>query len=276
MKKYFALCSISLLALTSCYHAQEAADLAEESMVTFNLKLDGVEQGDLTRALAAPTNVLVLDSYKGAVTATTKSSLASISLPLQYGLHDLYFVAATNVWSAYSTNDLTVGWEGDGSLKTVWAYHYQLDVETGTVFEDINLPLVVADVLVKTLDKMPATVSVATVEAPGISSVLDLTTMQASSANGLNRKLDVKAGAGSSIFSANLYTFVPESGKVGDITVAFYSNADATGEIASRTLSAVPVSAGFISQYSGYFFSDGLTIPVTYTTDWLGTNEYTY
>lgn len=278
MKKTTAIWAVACLALTSCYETE----LIDANDVTFHLSVEGLTQEQLTRAgetpeLKTPTNILVLDLHAGRVTPTVKSSLAAVTMPLQYGVHDLYFVASPVAWSSYSADNLTVTWPNDGSMTAVWAYHYQIEVDEETSFEDIELPLVVADVRVKTLDKMPANTAVALIEAPDVRSTLDLETMRAvASSDGFTRQIDVSGRAGAYGFTSNIYTFVPSSGKVGDISITFYSDQQKTAEIATRTLSAVPVTAGYVSNYSGYFFSDGISIPISYTTDWLGTYEFSY
>lgn len=282
MKKTTVLCAILSLAFSSCYHSNESSVLGDESVVTFNLVADGLSQSSLTRAddapaLDNPTNILVLDSFDGEVKATTFSSLSSVVLPLKYGLHNLYFVAAPVAWSAYSTTNLTATWANDGTMKAVWGYYYQIEVDETTTFEDIILPLVVADVRIKTLDIISSGAVAAKFEAPDISTILDLSTMKAAqTANGLDRKLNISAAAGKSKFVSNNYTFVPSSGKVGDIKLAFYSDTDCNTEIVSRTFDGVPVSEGYVTSYEGYFFTDGISIPLTHTTSWLGTNVQSY
>ena len=265
----------AMLSLSSCYQNSDEDLIGSNKYVTFNLDLAGVEQTSLTRAINEPGNLLVIDKFDGKVTTQTKTSLNAVGLPLDYGTHDIYFVAAENVWTSFSTADLTVTWSTNHTaLSYTWAYHLELEVDENTTVEDITLPLVIANVQIKTLDKLPSNVATMNVEAPGLSKVLDLNTMSGVvSESDINYSINVAQYTGKT-FSVNLYTFVPTSGYVGDIVLtALDSN---NQEIAAKTLNEVPVQAGYISLYSGYFFSDGVSFPLSYTDDWTGTNNYGY
>ncbi len=277
MKKTLALTSLFLsLALASCYQNSDEELSVNNKVVTFNLELDGVEQTSMTRGIKEPGNLLVIDKLGDKVTTSIKNSLAAFGMPLEYGTHDIYFVAADQIWSSFSTADLTVTWSTDRTaLSYTWAYHLSIEVDENTSVEDITLPLVIANVQLKTLDKMPSDVSTMNVEAPGLSKVFDLKTMSGvESESEINYSIDVAQYAGQKTFSINLYTFVPSSGYVGDVVLtALDSN---NNEIAAKTFEEVPVQAGYISLYSGYFFSDGVSFPLSYSDDWTGTNNYGY
>lgn len=275
MKKilaYSVLCASTIF--SSCYHDSEVEILDGNKYVTFNLNLDGVEQNSMTRAISEPRNLLVIDKIGNEVKTSIKNSLEAFSLPLDYGTHDIYFVAADKIWSSFSTADLTVTWTTDRTaLSYTWAYHLSIEVDENTTVEDITMPLVIANVQVKTLDKLPSNVSTMTVEAPGLSKVFDLKTMSGvESESDINYSLGVAQVAGTGTFGINLYTFVPSSGYVGDIVVTALDSNNA--EVAAKTINEVQVQAGYISLYSGYFFSDGVSFPLSYTDDWSGTNNY--
>ena len=277
MKKIFVY-SVLLVStiFTSCYRDSEETLLDGNKLVTFNLNLDGVEQASMTRAINEPGNLLVIDKFGDEVKTTIKNSLAAFGLPLDYGTHDIYFVAAEKVWSSFSTADLTVTWPTDRTaLSYTWAYHLSIEVDENTSVEDITLPLVIANVQLKTLDKIPAEVSTMTIEAPGLSKVFDLKTLSGvESENDINYSFDVTQYAGSKSINFNLFTFVPASGFVGDIVLTALDSD--SREVAAKTFEQVPVQAGYISLYSGYFFSDGVSFPLSYTDDWVGTNNYGY
>ncbi len=261
---------------SSCYHDSEVELLDGNKYVTFNLNLDGVEQTTMTRAIDEPKNLLVIDKLGDKFTTSIKNSLAAFGMPLDYGKHDIYFVAADQIWSSFSTADLTVTWPIDRTaLSYTWAYHLSIEVDENTSVEDITLPLVIANVQIKTLDKIPAEVSTMTIEAPGLSKVFDLKTLSGvESESDINYSYDVTQYAGSKSINFNLHTFVPASGFVGDIVLTALDSE--SREVAAKTFEQVPVQAGYISLYSGYFFSDGVSFPLSYTEDWTGTNNYGY
>ena len=277
MKKLFVYSVLFASTIfSSCYHDSEVDLLDGNKYVTFNLNLDGVEQSSMTRAIDEPKNLLVIDKLGDKVTTSIKNSLAAFGMPLEYGKHDIYFVAADQIWTSFSTADLTVTWTTDRTaLSYTWAYHLSIEVDENTSVEDITLPLVIANVQLKTLDKIPSDVSTMTIEAPGLSKVFDLKTMSGvESENDINYSFDVTEYAGSKSINFNLYTFVPTSGFVGDIVLTALDTD--SKEVASKTFEQVPVQAGYISLYSGYFFSDGVSFPLSYSEDWTGTNNYGY
>ncbi len=276
MKNSCIFLMASFLALPSCYSDSEDVISDTDKYVTFNLNLDGVEQTSLTRAISEPKNLLVIDKFGEKVTASVKNSLNAIGMPLEYGTHDIYFVAAVNIWASYSTADLTVTWTTDRTaLSYAWAYHLELEVDENTVVENITLPLIIANVQIKTLDKLPSNVSTMKIEAPSLSKVYDLKTMSGvESESDINYSLDVTQYAGQYTFAVNLFTFVPSSGYAGDIVLTALDTD--SKEITSKTFEQIPVQAGYISLYSGYFFSDGVAFPLSYSDDWTGTNNYSY
>ena len=94
MKHYvFLTCMSFILALTSCYRDSEDVVSVNDKYVTFNFNLAGVEHSSLTRAISEPSNLLIIDKFGDEVTSDTKTSLAPFSLPLEYGRHEIYFVA---------------------------------------------------------------------------------------------------------------------------------------------------------------------------------------
>jgi len=274
MKLYsLSLFVIFALTLTSCYQSEE--DITTNSgYVTFNLTASGIEQSSLTRAISEPGNLLIIDKFGDEITTETKTSLASFAMPLKYGTHDIYFVAADIIWSSYSTTDMTVTWPNShAGLSYVWAYHLNLTVDDDTSIEEITLPLVVANVRLKTYDNVSTNVASMKIEAPNLCKGLNLNTMSGFVSEGINYTLNISSAVGKNL-SINMYTFVPSTGYVGDIV--FSALDSSSKEIKAKTLSSVPVQQGYISYYAGYFFSEGQNLTLSYTDDWLGTNEYEY
>lgn len=268
------------LSVVSCYQGEDENSLVENSSsVTFRFNAMGVTREAITRAaISEPGNLLVLDCFDGKVKAQTQTSLSELPMPLEYGHHDLYFVAATNVWSSYNTNDLTVTWGSDRTSMTyVWGAKLSLDVAAGTPSQEVQLPLVVADVNVSTLDYIPAGMGEMRVESADACRGLKLTDMTGFVSAPVDYRFDCSPFAGMNrTLEFNLFTFVPSSGSIGDVQLTAYQKSNASAELASQTLSDVQVAAGYVSRYSGYFFSDGVAIAFSYADDWLGTHSYGY
>lgn len=274
-KPFLLLSVVAVSLLSSCYQGIDET-LPTSVDVTFNLSQQGIIQEPMTRAaIATPQNLIVFDSFNGSVKSTTHTSASSVSLPLAIGTHDLYFVAADKVWSSVSNNDLTVSWSNSGNrLSYTWAKHITLDVAVGTTPATVQMPLVVGDVQVVTLDYIPSSAVTLNVEAPDLSWILDLTTMKGkTSTQGVAFSIPISTLAGKNL-NLNNFTFIPSSSNVGDIAITVSDSKN--GELANQILNSVPVQEGYVSRYQGYFFSDGITIPLEYTDDWTGTIDYTF
>jgi len=72
-----------------------------------------------------------------------------------------------------------------------------------------------------------------------------------------------------------IYSFAPSSGtNIGNVTFSALKSDNSA--ITSHTLSDVPLSVGYISSYTGYFFSRKPSFTLTTTSQWSGVNSYTY
>lgn len=272
----FSLIALVFLALglTSCYQSQDDDIMAEAvADVRFSFTPYGI-QNDMTRALAAPSNLLIIDKFNGVTTYKEYTSLSDVSLPLDYGTHELYFVAAVTKWTEVNTTSLVVDWSHTG-FRVVWAKALSLTVSSATTAQNIELPLVVSSITVSSLDVIPADAKMMTIDAPNMCHSIDLTTMKGiiRESDKLLANIDISSKIGS-VFNLTLIQFVNDSGSAGDITLTTHTSSNQ--EISSRTLESAPIQAGYITAYSGYLFSDGIATTITYTTDWIGTNNYSF
>ena len=274
---FFLALMASSVFMSSCYQSLNEATVVNENSVTFSLKPMGVTQESMTRAsFAAPEHLLVLDCMGERVKTYTQNSLADITMPLELGAHTLYFVASTYEWQSYDPAALTVTWgSGRISMTTVWAYKMDLTVTVNTTAEEVHLPLAGASIMLLTLDQFPENMGVFRVEGPDLCRGLNLKDMTGFVTDSpVDYSIDCNVYAGQTTMNHHIYTFVPASGKVGDVVLTSYDHSSPTTEIASRTLSEVPVTPGYVSKYTGYFFTEGLSIPLSYETDWLGVYNY--
>jgi len=226
-----------------------------------------------------PSQLLIIDCYNGKADTYTQTSLAEIPIPLTWGQHEIYFVASSTQISNYDTQTLTVTWPATRTgMEYVWAKKLTLEVSATTASQTVNLPLISADVKISTLDVLPTNMGDFKIEAPDLCRGLKLSDMSGYvvSQNPDPYTLDCRSYAGRANLVANLFTLVPTAKSVGDIVLTAYDAATTTTELASHTLPNVPVTAGYVSNYTGYFFSDGVAISFTCDQQWAGTNDYEY
>jgi len=266
---------VTSLSLHSCYQGADEALNVRQTSVTFNINAEGVEQQALTRAFSSPANLLVIDVFDGKTTVLTQESLDAIPIKLDWGSHDLYFVAANAVWSSYDKTNLTVSWgAGSKDMTGVWGKKVTMTVDAETTTTNVDLPLVVAGVQIRTLDRIPDNIGNIRVEAPDACRTLNLSDMSGTVGAGVAYAVDASPAKGNTLKHL-FYTFVPATvNNIGDVSYTAYNNATTPVELATHTLGEVPVTRGYVSSYSGYFFTAGISFTFNYSDDWLGTNNY--
>lgn len=270
----------AMLLLTACYQSSDEALVDETSKtVLFRVEAFGVQQDALTRGAMTPSKLLIIDTYNGKADTYTQESLAEVPIPLTYGQHNIYFVASSTAWNTVDKEALTVAWANTrGSMEYVWAKKLSLEVSSSTGAQEVVLPLISADVRVTTLDGMPTNLGDVGIEAPDLCHGLNLSDMTGYSLGvTTSYSIDCRSVAnGTRTLTTNIYTLVPSSKSVGDITLTAYDATTTTTEIASHILNDVPVAPGYVSSYTGYFFSDGVAISFSYADQWNGVNDYDY
>jgi hypothetical protein len=235
-----------------------------------------------TRAISAPTYLLVLDELNGSIVSANTversvDALTPLSLNLTYGDHTLYFVACKNSYASFNTTDMTVSWGGDEhKLNYVWVAKKVIHVDESTAAADaVTLDLAVAQVQVQCDDAFPANTGHMRIQAPTACLTLNLRTLQGV-AGAVESTANVSSFANQTDKALGLFTFVPASGNIGDMTLTVYNNAATPQALATHTLEDVPVKLGYVSHYTGLFFSRGQSFSFSYENDWKGVDEYTY
>lgn len=275
--KFLAIAALVVAAFSSCY---QSADDAVEPVVTtkevaFDLTAYGLTPLEVTRAVSAPASLLVLDAYEGTVTATVKESFGNLSMPLIYGKHDLYIVAATKKWQSHDDENLTVTWPTEYlSMNNVWAYHLELTVTATTETQKVTLPWVMSEIMIISQDAVPGNVDHVVVDSPDLCRVLDLKTMRGvKGTDEFSVEINVSTSVGSKP-GFTLFSFVPEDGSVGDITLTAYNSSDS--ELLQRTISGVEVEKGYLVKYTGSIFNSEQSIELSYQDAWLGEESYSF
>lgn len=289
-KIYFFVMSAVVLLMTAC-DSQDVTSLdpSKTREITFSMEtiqLSGsTPMRAPTRATApvlAPSCLLVLDELNGSIVSAntverTVDVLTPLSLNLTYGDHTLYFVACYTSYASFNTTDMTVTWGGaEHKLNYVWVAKKVIHVDESTAAaEAVTLDLAVAQVQVECNDAFPANTRDMRIQAPTACWTLNLRTLQGVVGEVVSTA-DVSAHAGKTGRSLGLFTFVPASGNIGDVTLTVYNNAATPQALATHTLEDVPVRVGYVSHYTGLFFSHDKSFSFSYENEWRGTDEYTY
>jgi len=241
-----------------------------------------------------PTRLLVLDVVDGTVKQTLERTTATVqdgstvlhadnvleelSLSLTYGTHDIYILAAYKAYDTFSTSDKTVTWStSTDRLSYTWAKKVTVEVGTTTAAaQAVELPLVVGQIALVCQDAQPTGAAKMKIEGE-LSWTLDLTTMQGQvPSEALSFNIDIPANTPKN-YAFSAYTFIPSSGKIESLTfTALKSDETQYSTTSTHTLIDVPVSAGYISQYKGLFYSNTQGLTLSTTNQWTDVNHYTY
>lgn len=285
-KIHFFVVSAVVLLMTAC-DSQDVTSLdpSKTREITFSMEtiqLSGsTPMKAPTRAISAPTYLLVLDELNGSIVSANTversvDALTPLTLNLTYGDHTLYFLACKNSYASFNTTDMTVSWDADHKLNYVWVAKKVIHVDESTAAaEAVTLDLAVAQVQVQCNDAFPANTGNMRIQAPTACWTLNLRTLQGVAGEVVSTA-NASTFAGQTGMALALFTFVPASGNIGDMTLTVYNNAATPQALATHTLEDVPVKLGYISHYTGLFFSRGQSFSFSYENDWKGVDEYTY
>ena len=285
-KIHFFVVSAVVLLMTAC-DSQDVTSLdsSKTREITFSMEtiqFDGsTPMRAPTRAISAPTYLLVLDELNGSIVSAntverTVDALTPLTMNLTYGDHTLYFLACKNSYASFNTTDMTVSWDADHKLNYVWVAKKVIHVDESTAAaEAVTLDLAVAQVQVQCNDAFPANTGNMRIQAPTACWTLNLRTLQGVAGEVVSTA-NASTFAGQTGMALALFTFVPASGNIGDMTLTVYNNAATPQALATHTLEDVPVKLGYISHYTGLFFSRGQSFSFSYENDWKGVDEYTY
>ena len=286
-KIHFFVVSAVVLLMTAC-DSQDVTSLdpSKTREITFSMETiqfsGSTPMRTPTRAVSAPTYLLVLDELNGSIVSAntverTVDALTPLTMNLTYGDHTLYFVACMNSYASFNTTDMSVTWGGDEHrLNYVWVAKKVIHVDESTAAADaITLDLAVAQVQVQCNDAFPANTGNMRIQAPTACWTLNLRTLQGVAGEVVSTA-DASSFANQTEKALALFTFVPASGNIGDMTLTVYNNAATPQVLATHTLEDVPVKLGYISHYTGLFFSHDKSFSFSYENEWRGTDEYTY
>lgn len=286
-KIYFFVMSAVVLLMTAC-DSQDVTSLdpSKTREITFSMETiqfsGSTPMRTPTRAVSAPTYLLVLDELNGSIVSAntverTVDALTPLTMNLTYGDHTLYFLACKNSYASFNTTDMTVTWGGaEHKLNYVWVAKKVIHVDESTsAAEAVTLDLAVAQVQVQCNDAFPANTGNMRIQAPTACWTLNLRTLQGVAGEVVSTA-NASTFAGQTGMALALFTFVPASENIGDMTLTVYNNAATPQVLATHTLEDVPVKLGYISHYTGLFFSHDKSFSFSYENEWRGTDEYTY
>lgn len=276
----------TIISATSSCNLYEMDPEPQTGQVTFQLETFCQSQAAMapTRADAKdistkPSRLLVIDVGGGEVLQEierTENVLEDLTLQLTYGQHDIYIVAASAVYDSYSAEELTVSWSDQKRPSYTWATKVSVTVDqTQADAQPVELPLVIGRVGLVCTDAQPNQVTGMQIKGK-ICWTLDLTTMKGKApSTDWNYTIPISNKAEG--LSLAVYCFEPTDGTLGNLTFTAIETVEGVEtEVTHHTLSAVPVTAGYITNYTGLFYSSHQAFTLATTNKWTNIVEKTY
>ena len=278
MKKTLFFVMVALLA-TSCEKVVLSEDEVTEGKTLKNVRVH--VNGDFgsptfTRALEADgkdmTDVWVFD-YMGDELVQTihqtsdDSDFGEPNVLMEYGSHDLYFVASRGLNPEVDDVEHTITWSNvrDTFWKTI-----TMNVNSTSATEvDVTLDRVVAKLKLNIQDKVPAGLVNITITPEEWNYGIDYITGEPASVDDSQISIDVPSSyvGTTGNLSVSVFSLSGDSEWTTDVTVAAKNGSN--GTISSVHIDDVPLLANRATVYSGNLFTSGSTFMLSLNDTWL-------
>lgn len=283
---FIAACALMGTCCVSCYQPKESAELEsrqisfEQFSVTESLMgRDVIPASRATQADAVQIDhLLVLDVMNGDVVQTverhddtTHAALSEpVTLNMDFGTHDVYFLCAVNPWASFSSSELSLTWNAQTSLlNDVWVKHLTLTVDAKTAGnQSVVMDRCVSYIRVVMEDALPANLSTIDVQLVGGSWTYNLAEGAGGTASTVGRLVNVPNNLlGQTGVSTGFFTFVPKNATTAEKLTLVAKNAS-NQVISSAEVSQVPINVNRYTIFSGSFFSANQGISLSVNSGW--------
>lgn len=304
MKKPLSISFLSLfltLLFVSCEKQTNFTEsVSETKEVVFRLStffLDVIpitKSGDDKQIASDPNNLIVFDVVDNSVVQTYRRTtstvdansgieqianvLSDLKLPLTKGTHDLYFLASTNSYDSYSTDDVTVTWGPNNRLQYVWANKITIDVTNSSPStEQVQMPIIVSRIDLVCKDAQPTDISKIKISGKmcwtiDLKNMVGIVPETAITYEMPYSYTDKDAGKTFATMS-----FVPNGSQIHDVTFTALKTENAADvEIAHYTIDDIALTVGHINRYSGNLYGPNGTFSMSVVKEWTNIVEHTF
>lgn len=267
MKHFYALAiSMALFAFGSCSNSDELTEVKQSKNVTF--RTDGWDITTTTRATLSEAQVKELWVFDGsqqmAKQVSTDTNFGTVSLDLDFGLHNLSFIA--------TSGDATVtGTTMSGKIGNCFGKLLPLNVDENTGTQNLVLPRITYAIYVSTKDYIPSNVTNMRLTIGNICRSVNVTTLNgAEPQNDLVLNVSVAAAQGKK-YSNFVTGFCPtlDTEASTSVQIDFLAGSNV---VSSHTVN-VPIITNRKTIISGTFFGANAKGNVSVNTTWLDDEE---
>lgn len=278
MKKTLLFMLVALLA-TSCEKVVLSKDEGTEGKIMKNVRVH--VNGDFgsptfTRALEADgkemTDLWIFDYMGDELVQTIHQTADDVdfgepNVLMEYGDHDLYFVASRGLNPEVDDVDCTITWS---NVRDTFWQKLEMDVdESSTTEVDVTLERVVTKLKLNVNDKVPSSLVSISVTPEEWSYVLQYITCEPVVSDGSPITIDVPSSYQGTTgnLSLSVFSLSGTSEWTTDVTVAAKNGSN--GTISSVHIEDVPLLANRATVYSGNLFTSGSTFTLSLNDTWL-------
>lgn len=190
--------------------------------------------------------------------------MSTLTVPLFYGTHDLYFVASCGTGATVDSvnHKITFGQVSD----TFWE-GISLTVSSNTGSQSVTLARVVARLKTIFKDAIPSALSTININIGKCSKEIDYTTGDPVNSNAVKFTTTISSSyVGKKDVSMSYYTFIDEAGWSATATI---TATDKDGNsLNTVNLSSVPMERNRSTNFSGNMFTSGATFAMLLDGDW--------
>ena len=285
MKRYIITALAVAAIVTACNNENENENENEKAApaeIAFTIQGD-FTFAPMTRSLTADgrdmTDVWVLDYMGGTLVGTTHQTASdddfgTPTLPLDYGTHDLYFIASRGTNPTLSTASHTLAFSPVSD--TFWRHVSLTVTNSSSTSQAVTLDRIVTRFKIAVSDAMPASVAeVHLIPATWYNSFDYLTGLPATATTNDDHAITIPGGyAGRTDLSFSIFGFSAATEWTTDVTVTALDADD--GTVATVTIADAPFVRNRESLYTGRFFTAGSGSTLALNTEWLGSYNGTW
>ena len=269
------------LSMAACEKQDEPTEALETGRLTITFNAQHWENGEMvnfdsgTRALTSDgkplTDLWVIDYVDGVWAQTLHQSsddedFGAPRLSLDYGSHNIYFVASRGSGPVLSTEDHSIVWEK--TSDSFWTV-LPLTVSSATATSQaVTLQRVVTMLKVSVNDEVPDGLAKVTVTPAHWYYGLDYLTGFGISDQTLQRQVNIPASYAGTTGRLNIdiFGFVPSGGFTSDVSITATDGSEAV--VGAAAAGSVTFAANHTTVLSGALFSGGGLMDVSVNDAW--------
>jgi len=260
---------------TSLPEQAEASSVNNKKAVTFSMNADGLSISKAgTRATAADaglTDILVIDRMAGNIVQTTTQvstdeDFGSPTLTLDYGTHELTFIAHRNISPAFDATAFS--WTAD-KVRQTYMCRQQLTVNTETAGQSVSLSNYVYQLKFMVEDALPTGLTTVRIGVTDYRPTLALADFTGIGTTTLQRDITIPANyIGTSGNEFSVFGFCPTLNTEYSTSVSIsFLRSDET-VIQAHNLNNVPLETNCITTVEGNFFRKEGGFTLNINTAW--------